>query len=64
MTQLVCRYLNDFETALYSASFTSPASGWREYANETAWIDWFLAIELIRNVKHSYHSSAFLQKVD
>jgi len=32
------------------------------YANETAWVDWFLAIELIRNAKHSYHSSAFMQK--
>ena len=60
---MTCRYLNDFETALYSSSFTDPAKGWRQYANETAWVDWFLSIELIRNVKHSYHSSAFLQKV-
>ena len=26
-------------------------------------MDWFLATELIRNVKHSYHSSSFIQKV-
>ena len=58
-----CRYLDDFEEALYGPDFTDPDQGWRKFANESAWVDWFLAIELIRNVKHSYHSAAWITKV-
>lgn len=52
------RYLNRFETALYDET------NWRDYAEESNWINWFLAIELIRNVKHSYHSSSWMFKVN
>ena len=52
------RYLNRFETALYDQT------NWRDYAEESNWINWFLAIELIRNVKHSYHSSSWMYKVN
>lgn len=58
-----CRALSAFETALFGPTFEDLTSGWRKYANETAFAHWFLAQELIKNVKHSYHSAAFMYKV-
>ena len=59
----VYRALSSFEDALFGPNFADPATGWRRYANETAFAHWFLAEELIKNVKHSYHSAAFMYKV-
>lgn len=58
-----CRALNDFEKALFSPEFTSPTVGWRAYGNETTFADWWLAAELIKNAKHSYHGADYLTKV-
>ena len=60
---VLCRYVSDFEGALFGSSFADANDGWRKFADEEHWVNWFLAIELVRNVKHSYHSSAFIQKV-
>ena len=57
------RALNGFEAALYSPEFTSLTVGWRAYGNETTFADWWLAAELIKNAKHSYHGADFLSKV-
>ena len=58
-----CRVLIDFEKALFSPQFTSPTAGWRAYANETSFADWWIAAELIKNAKHSYHGGDLLMKV-
>ena len=59
----MCRSLDAFEEALYIPDFADPVTGWRLYANETAFADWFLLEELVKNAKHSYHSAAFMYKV-
>lgn len=63
LVQCMCRALSNFETALFGPTFTDPAQGWRQYANETAFADWFILEELVKNAKHSYHSAAFMYKV-
>ena len=58
-----CSYLNLFESALFGPNFADATTGWRQYAEEDHWINWFLSLELIRNVKQGYHSSDFISKV-
>lgn len=58
-----CRALSDYENALYGPNFADPASGWRKYANETTWLDWFIVTEIVKNAKHGYHSTSWLYKV-
>ena len=62
-TPLACRYFNDFESALFGASFLDPVNGWRKYANQATFIDWFLVQEIIKNSKHTYHGTSFTNKV-
>ncbi|KAK9806301.1 hypothetical protein WJX72_009366 [[Myrmecia] bisecta] len=55
-------YLNQFEAALYGPNFADPAVGWRQFANETSFADWFLANEFIKNAKHTYHGGMWMHK--
>jgi hypothetical protein len=43
--------------------FTDPTNGWRKYADESAWIDWWITTELVKVPKHGYHSALFMHKV-
>ncbi len=54
-------YVNLFETALQSAGFADPLTGWRKYADELSFIDFFILQELGRTVD-GYRSSTFLHK--
>ena len=56
-------YMNSFEAALFGPQFTDAKQGWRAYANETAFVDWFIMTETIKNPKHSYHGGDYLYKV-
>lgn len=40
-----------------------PVNGWRKYANQATFIDWFLVQEIIKNAKHTYHGTSFTNKV-
>lgn len=53
-------HLNEFETVLFSDNFADPASGFRAYADEDSFIDWFLVNEIAKNVDAQWYSSIFL----
>lgn len=54
-------YVDSFETALMSPGFTDPDTGFRKYASENSFIDFFLLQELGHTVD-GYRSSCFLHK--
>ena len=45
-SMLACRYMNSFEAALFSPTFTDNSTGWRQWANESAFVDWFVLTEV------------------
>lgn len=55
------QYVDSFETALVSANFADPLTGWRNYAEEGSFIDYFLMNELSKNVD-GYRLSTFFYK--
>ena len=61
--QCVCRALSDYENALYGPEFADPRLGWRKFANETTFLDWFIVTEIVKNAKHGYHSTVWMSKV-
>lgn len=54
-------YVNAFESALYSPSFTEPATGWRRYVDLQNFIDQYLIQELTYN-QDAFFSSTFMTK--
>ncbi|MEP7265055.1 MAG: CotH kinase family protein [Bacteroidota bacterium] len=54
-------YIDSFETALTSPSFTNPVTGWRKFAMENTFIDFFLLNELSKNVD-GYRLSTYFFK--
>lgn len=55
------QYVDSFERALASATFFNPTTGWRKYADENSFIDYFLLNELTKNVD-AYTLSTFFFK--
>jgi len=55
------QYVDSFETALVSTNFADPVTGWRNYADEGSFIDYFIMNELSKNVD-GYRLSAFFYK--
>lgn len=43
-------YINSFESALASASFTDPLIGYRAFIDETSLIDWYICTEVSANL--------------
>lgn len=54
-------YINAFEQALSSSSFSDPISGFRNFIDEDSFIDYFLLTELFQNFD-GYRISTYLQK--
>ena len=54
-------YVNNWETALKSVNFANPQIGFRAYADELSFIDFFIMNELSKNVD-GYRISTFLHK--
>jgi hypothetical protein len=52
-------FINQFETSLYSPTFSDPITGFRQYADETSFIDYFIINELSRNYDGFMHSFYF-----
>ena len=48
--QYLIRYVDSFERALAGPNFMDTALGWRKFANEASFIDYFLLNELAKNV--------------
>ncbi len=54
-------FVDSFERALYSAQFSDPVQGWRRFAGENSFVDFFLMNELSKNVD-GYRLSTFFYK--
>lgn len=54
-------YVDSFETALAAKTYEDKLSGWRKYADEISFIDYFIVNEVSRNVD-GYRLSTFLYK--
>ena len=54
-------YVDSFEDALNGSSFQDPKKGWRKYADESSFIDYFLVNELSKNVD-GYRLSTYFYK--
>jgi len=54
-------YVDSFENALYGSNFQDTAEGWRKFADEPSFIDYFLVNEVSRNVD-GYRLSSYFYK--
>lgn len=54
-------YIDSFETALNGPNFSNPLTGFRKYADEFSFIDFFIIQELSKNLD-SYRRSSYLYK--
>ncbi len=54
-------YVDSFENALYGSSFQNPTIGFRRYADEGSFIDYFIVNEISRNVD-GYRLSSYFHK--
>lgn len=54
-------FVNDYETALYSSTFTSPDSGYRKYIDTGSFIDYLIVNELSRNID-GFKKSCYFNK--
>ncbi len=59
--QYISNYVDDFETALASSQFADPEFGFRKFAQEGTFLDYFLVNEISKNVD-GYRLSTFLHK--
>ena len=59
--QYISNYVDDFETALAGPDFADPENGFRKYAMEGDFLDYFLVNEISKNVD-GYRLSTFLHK--
>lgn len=55
-------YVNDFEAALFGAGFIDPVTGWRAYADESSFVDWYIVNELLWGADSALWSSCKLWK--
>lgn len=54
-------YVDTFETVLQSPNFANPVTGWRKYAREETFFDYFIINEFSKNVD-GYRLSTFVHK--
>ncbi|MFN8291479.1 MAG: CotH kinase family protein [Chitinophagaceae bacterium] len=54
-------YVDSFETALYNAGYQDKQNGWRRFADEASFLDYFIVNEISRNVD-GYRLSAYFYK--
>lgn len=59
--QYISDYVNTFEATLSGPGFDDPVNGFRKYADEYSFIDYFLVNEISKNVD-GYRLSTFLHK--
>lgn len=55
-------YIDDFETALYGTGFADPDTGWRAWADEASFVDWYIVQELFANSDSALWSSCKMWK--
>ena len=57
-------YVNDFETRLFSTTFTDPAIGYRALTDTASLINWYLVTEISANVDGFYSTYFYKDKGD
>lgn len=57
-------YVQEFETALFSANFTDPETGYRAYVDSATLINWYIATELSANVDGFYSTFMYKEQDD
>ena len=55
-------YINEFETALHSADFANPTTGYAAYIDVDSFVRWYLVNEVFRNVDSNMWSSCWMYK--
>jgi hypothetical protein len=55
-------YIDAFEAALHSGSFTNPTTGYAAYIDVDSFVRWYLVNELFRNVDANMWSSCWMYK--
>lgn len=53
--------VNQFENALFGSDYTNPTTGWRAFADEISFMDYFFINEISKNVD-AYRISTYLHK--
>jgi hypothetical protein len=48
------------ETALYSSTFTDPATGYQKYLDADSFVDWYLVMELAKNPDANFFASCYM----
>lgn len=62
-TNYISSYVNEAETALYSADFTDPTVGWRAYFDDAAAVNFYIVNDLMGNVDGGdFYSSDYFFK--
>lgn len=62
-TTYISEYVNQAETALFSSTFTDPATGWRNYFDEASAVNWYIVNDVMGNVDGGdFESSDYLYK--
>lgn len=59
--QYIQQYVDSFERALQATNYQDVAQGWRRFANDSSFVDFFLIQELSRNVD-GYRLSSYFHK--
>lgn len=54
-------YITSFENSLFNATFTSPSTGYRKFANVNSFVDYLILNEIANNVD-GYRLSTFMHK--
>lgn len=57
-------FIDQFETTLYGPAFSDSITGFRQYADETSFVDYFIVNELSRNYDGFMHSFYFNKEKD
>lgn len=63
-TQYIKKFIEDFETALFSDNFTDPEKGYRKYVDAETLASWYISTELTGNVDGFWSTYIYKEKDD
>jgi len=63
-TNYIRNYVNSFETALASSSFTDPKKGYRAFVDTLSLIDWYICTEVSANIDGFYSTYFYKEQAD
>jgi hypothetical protein len=58
----VAEHVGTFEEVLYSTDFADPVSGYAALIDVDSFVDWYLVMELVKNVDAGMNNSVYLQR--